>query len=478
MVESFCWLMVERSGCGLVVCGYSTRVFSNSGKESFMNQGTAEMVRVLERGDFRLKEIGGRFFSGFKNEELASYVLRELFMKPYLPSKAVCEECGLTRESLKEIYLRIRSSDEIKSLFECSPFVHLFRVLHRLSCNSEQTLRVLRGQRPFPLVETMELFISEECNAECKFCYRDGSLYAGKAMETRSFVNLINEFADLNGLFVDISGGLEPLLSGSFVGIVNAALAQGLKVGVYTNGIALDSPDVVACMLGVDRVRISLNACDRDGYMKVAGVDKFDVVKGNLKRFLRDRDSCGSKVHVGIGFVVYCENYRMIPEVVRFAAEMGVDFIDLRSIHVTGGLSEKQRDELKEIIAGVKEDILAGKYPDLYIDIADTFSIMNGGIFDYLDPSLVGYLKNYRITVSPEGKVYALNVAAQPGMELSDYCLGMYNEHNSLEHVLACDKPVPYEPAYFLPHDLSLVLALSKLESDLKFGIGLDEEPF
>ena len=98
---------------------------------------------------------------------------------------------------------------------------------------------------------------------------------------------MINEFADLYGENLDVSGGLEPLLSPSILGVLKSGLDRKLKVSLYTNGIALDTPDLLDYLLKIDKIRFSLNAYNKESYKNIVGVDKFDVVKHNLIKIIR-----------------------------------------------------------------------------------------------------------------------------------------------------------------------------------------------
>lgn len=417
-------------------------------------------------------------------KDLAVQVLRELFLRPYLPSRKLCKELNIGKEDLKSIYSSIRASKEVKQSFELSPYHYLANVVERLSKDGERTSRILHGETPYPLSETMELFISEACNAKCEFCYRDGKTYdEKKALSTKQFVSLINEFADLHGQNLDVSGGLEPLLGRSIINVLKAGSDRNLRVSLYTNGIALNAPDMIGALLNIIRVRVSLNAYDRESYKKVMGVDKFDTVIANIRDFVKTKKDANSKVRIGTSFVVFEENYKHILEAIKIAEELDIDFFDLRCVEVTdfGDFDEKQRDELKSILNQIRQNSLSGAYSNLRVNVADTFNAMiypDDEASKYLKKDLVNALKYYRITVTPQGKIYALNLIGQPSREDPRYLLGEINGQKGLSEALDNRKPIPFDPKSLLSHDITLMSALSKLKSDLEFGIDLEENPF
>jgi MoaA/NifB/PqqE/SkfB family radical SAM enzyme len=418
-----------------------------------------------------------------RTKDLTTGILGELFLRPYLPSKELCK-FGIGKEDLKGVYAAIRSSEKARELFEFSPYHYLVQVLEHLSKDSERTSKIVSGETPFPLSETMELFISEFCNAKCKFCYRNGNVYdEGRVLSTQEYVNLIHEFADLQGANLDVSGGLEPLLSPSILDVLKAGLDRKLKVSLYTNGIAMSNPDLMGLLVRIHKVRISLNAYDRESYQEVNGVNKFDVVLDNLRNLVKTKEDSKSEVRIGINLVVLRENYTHIFDAIKLAQEIGVDFLDLRSVEVTdfAYFDGKQVKELGPILKQIRRENLLGEHGKLSVSVGDTFGVIidpNNDPLKYSRKEFVNALPYYRVNVTPQGKIYALNVIAQPSREDQRYLFGETGKHSSLYDILSSRKIVPFEPKLLLSHDISLISALSKLESDLEFGISLEENPF
>ena len=253
--------------------------------------------------------------SDVKSEGLNIQLLKELFMKPYLPSSEICKEFGLTPADLKKTYSFIRSSKKTKKLSMFTTYPYLINILERLSKVDKQTLGIIRGEKPLT-PETLELFISQACNAKCKFCYRNGNSYDQKTnvLSTPEYVRMINEFADMNGQNLDVTGGLEPLLSPSLLDILKTGVKRKLTVSLYTNGIALNNARIIRQLLKINKVRVSLNAADRKSYSEIMGVDKFACVIENLKKLVEAKRKTKSSVEVGAGFVVFQQNYKSIPK--------------------------------------------------------------------------------------------------------------------------------------------------------------------
>ena len=422
-------------------------------------------------------------FPHSRNNVLLAKVMGELFLKPYQTSRELTQVLGISLPELRKIYSEIQGSPQMNELFELSPYPYLIKTIGSLAQDEQRTLQILTGTTPDPLTKTMELFISQVCNADCKFCYRDGGGYPdNKILSTEDFVKIVNEFADLDGGYLDVCGGLEPLLGPAIRDVLETGLKRKLNVCLYTNGIALDKPEVKELLLKIDKIRVSFNAYDRESYKDVLQVDKFDAVINNITQLIKARDAAGAKVRIGVSFVVSKENYTKIPVVVSLAQEMGVDFLDLRNIHVTnhGGFSSEQKAELHGILEEVRQGVIEKRYGRMGISIADTFNVIvqESGLLRSMTGEFVDALVNFRVTVAPSGRVYALNVIAQPTREDPRYLLGDLDAQTGLAGVLKGQKHLPFEPELLLPHDISLVVALPKLKADLELGIGLKESPF
>ena len=440
------------------------------------------MTGVIENMDL-VEAFTGKLPNNL-DKELYARILKTIFLKPYLPSKSLMDAHNISKRDLLELYALIRNSSEAITLFEYSPYPFLISLFSQLTKNAERTLPILQGKVPSPPWETMELFMSKVCNANCKFCYRNGQTYEfASVISGPRIVQLINEFADFGGVNLDISGGLEPLLSPSINEALGAGINRKLNVGLYTNGIALDAQKTVSQIMKINRIRVSLNAVNRESYQKIMGVDKFDSVMRNIEKLVKAREKSNSRVKIGIGFLVCPDNFKDVYKVIKLAQELQVDFLGLRSVEVveTSNFSELQKSEISDILNRVRHENYNGRFGKLNVNIADTLSSLVDSSFEglrYVKKELVNALPYFRITVTPDGKFYALNLIGQPSRADDRYLLGELNAKSSLSDLPKKNKLIPFELKLLLSHDFSLIMALSKLQSDLEIGISLENNPF
>ena len=418
------------------------------------------------------------------SSELALQIIREISARPYIPAAELCHKFEITRDELKSIYAHARSCATTQSIFAKSPFFYLTKVLERLTKDRSRTLPVLCGETPQPPFEVLELFISADCNVNCTFCYRRDRDYGDqRILSTAEFLAIINEFADLGGRQMDVSGGLEPLLSPAIADVFQAGIARGLRVNLYTIGNALHNPKIADLLLRLSQIRVSFTAHDPTSYVEMMGVDQFDRVTTNLRELMRRKLATNSPVGIGTSYVVTPQIFRNIPKAVAFAMELGLEFFDLRSVSVWAAqdYTPADRAELRGILDEIRRGQASGAHGKLKISIADTFSSITNPAANplpYVNHDLVNMLVNYRLTVTPAGKVFPLNILGQPTREDERFLIGRVEAGKSLAAAMQGRKPIPFEPDLLLAHDKSLIIALSKLKADLAFGIGLEENPF
>ncbi len=444
-------------------------------------------INVFEEGKFSddQQQSFNEFLLSAKSQNLNTQVIKQLFLKPYLPAIEICREFEISKAQLEKTHDFIRSSKKSRDFFADSPYSYLVNAMGQLSKDAKRTLAVVKGEEPLPLSDVLELFVSNSCNANCKFCYRNDNVYhrRDKVLSTSEFVQLINDYADLNGQNLVVSGGLEPLLSCSLLDVLKTGIERKLNVQLYTNGIALgEDSEITEQLMKLPKVRISLNASNRENYKEILGVDKFDRVIENLRYLVETKRKSKSSVRIGVGFAIFRQNYSFIPEALELAQKLELDFVDLRFVEKLSReeIDPQQKTELRSVIAEVRQKKMRNEYGALNVTVADTFnSVISPGTdcMKYVKKDLVKELWHFRITVTPHGRVYALNLIGQPSREDNRFLIGKIGQ-NDLSAILRKEKKIPYDKNTLLAHDITLMLALSKLTSDLEYGISLEENPF
>jgi radical SAM protein with 4Fe4S-binding SPASM domain len=134
------------------------------------------------------------------------------------------------------------------------------------------------------------------CNQKCHFCPRNEMDRSLGKMPLDLFKKIV---ADCRGfdirLWLHFMG--EPLLNPALFDMIAHAKEQGVReVGLSTNATYLtDRKAMDLLRTPLDRLEFSIDALDREYFLRMRGVDEFDKVKANMEEFLRQKNSMGGK---------------------------------------------------------------------------------------------------------------------------------------------------------------------------------------
>ncbi|MBP7215934.1 MAG: FAD-dependent oxidoreductase, partial [Candidatus Omnitrophica bacterium] len=212
------------------------------------------------------------------------------------------------------------------------------------------------------------------CNLRCKHCVgrtdREGQRFSISSDAMRISMQRIVEFNANNPTHrisrVRFSGLFgEPLLNkeATLVGM-REALAGGLEVGLFTNGVLLDE-EVRGAILGGIYINISLDAGSRESFLCIKGHDSFWKVIKNIARLARLRNERDSRLNITVSYVLQKDNYNEIYALMKLLKAIGVDWvrINMNLLHdETTVLSREEIDEAYSQIRRSKADFEDKKF--------------------------------------------------------------------------------------------------------------------
>jgi len=152
--------------------------------------------------------------------------------------------------------------------------------------------------------------LTTKCNAKCSMCTRQRlvdkkCLWVGEINKNilEKIIKEMDKFSKHGHKVVFTPMGLgEPLMYSNLFPLIKRVKKKGIKVILVTNGILLNKINVKKILeSGVDEVSVSLNSKDKKGYLKMNGVDAYDVVVSNIKNLLRIKKSfknCNTRVFI------------------------------------------------------------------------------------------------------------------------------------------------------------------------------------
>jgi len=165
------------------------------------------------------------------------------------------------------------------------------------------------GYRPTSVVpefpRTVLLEVSNLCNHRCVFCAYPKMTRPGKRMALDMVERVLREAYELGAREAGFYSGAEPFTSPDLEEIVRLAKTIGYEYTfISTNGSLATEARLRALIdRGLDSVKFSINAADRETYRVIHGKDHFDRVLGNLRFAWEYREATNAALYISVSFV-------------------------------------------------------------------------------------------------------------------------------------------------------------------------------
>jgi MoaA/NifB/PqqE/SkfB family radical SAM enzyme len=177
------------------------------------------------------------------------------------------------------------------------------------------------------------LEVTNRCNLLCETCPRTfDELEPPADMSWSLFTRIVDQVPNLAR--VVLHGVGEPMLVKNLPRMIHYLKDRGTYVLFNTNGTLLNPkkfPEIVET--GLDELRISLDAADRESYAKVRGKDFFNRIVRDVGRFTEYLRAAGAtKPLVSLWLTGLKETVDQLPDFVRLAARMGVHEVHLQRL--------------------------------------------------------------------------------------------------------------------------------------------------
>lgn len=172
--------------------------------------------------------------------------------------------------------------------------------------------------RCMPIVVQIE--ITNRCNLTCKSCYRDSAkIHPDLRLERiKEIMNLFNE-----ALFINIVGKGEPLLHPQITEIIKHISKQRMEFSLFSN-LHTKSDNILKEIVKskVDLLFISIDATTERLFTEIRQGGNLNLVLDNLNKINEFKRKYRSKnPRLVLNFVPTKQNFRQMPELVKFAKE-------------------------------------------------------------------------------------------------------------------------------------------------------------
>ena len=174
---------------------------------------------------------------------------------------------------------------------------------------------------------------TNRCNLLCETCPRTfESLEPPADMSWALFTRIVDQVP--NVARVVLHGVGEPMLVKTLPEMIRYLKDRGIYVLFNTNGTLMQPKRFQALIdTGLDELRVSLDAADRDSYLKVRGKDFFNRIVRHVGAFTEYQRRIGAATpRVSLWLTGLKETVAQLPAFVRLAADMGVAQVHLQRL--------------------------------------------------------------------------------------------------------------------------------------------------
>jgi MoaA/NifB/PqqE/SkfB family radical SAM enzyme len=199
-----------------------------------------------------------------------------------------------------------------------------------------------------------EAVLTWDCNLKCKMCL-NGYDKKSEMLNSDSVISFLENNQQL--ICVEWCGG-EPTLHTDFEKFLEIAHGYGIKQSLVTNATRLTESLAKKLVEYNVYVTVSLDAPVKDVFEDIRRGANFETVINNVKLLAKYKKEINNSFKFNIDYVVLKDNYKYMPQMVKFAKDLGTERVffmsDLsKSAHA---LQPPQKEEFKNIIEIVKAE--------------------------------------------------------------------------------------------------------------------------
>ena len=115
-----------------------------------------------------------------------------------------------------------------------------------------------------PVLRSVHLNMSPDCNLECRHCYAEEREKVGKTLTFDQYIKLIDQLTEISpNLRIEFTGG-EPLLNKRTPDIAKYCRSKGHHTTLLTNGTPINKRNVEKIIDSFDAVRISIDGSNKE----------------------------------------------------------------------------------------------------------------------------------------------------------------------------------------------------------------------
>lgn len=253
-----------------------------------------------------------------------------------------------------------------------------------------------------PLPQHLNMAFALKCLAACPHCYflqENIDTFKDKTMLDEKLFEEVMESPYTRSIVSMTCGGGEALLHPELFNFLKRAVSKGIKhIQVVTNGVSLQAEEIIDKIISqqlITYLHISLDAIDEENFKKAKGINRcdFNLLCKNIRRIVEAKSR--ENLRIGVSYVVGMHNIAKVKDMITFAAELGVHYCHVTTLHLTDqSHSNRAGNPLESFPAEYGDILKQTNYPiDIVLQPPPEKSYMR-----YFCTSLASHL-----SISPKG---------------------------------------------------------------------------
>lgn len=218
----------------------------------------------------------------------------------------------------------------------------------------KSVLSTIRHSKTASLPFKLKFESSAVCNLKCKMCPLNIGLKRKQGV--LKFDNFKYVFDQINPAYLNLTGIGEPLLNPDIFRIIKYGKSKNAMVKFDTNANLMNETNARKILdTKIDVLSISIDGTDKKTYESIRINGNFETMRTNVKRLVNLRNKMKSKTQIHMFFVLQKNNIDKLPDFIRFADELGVDYIAGSFVVTLGG----NKNEINQLVnKSVRENLI------------------------------------------------------------------------------------------------------------------------
>lgn len=211
------------------------------------------------------------------------------------------------------------------------------------------------------LPRTLIVEASNMCMLKCPACATINSSKRQKGVMSFETFKYILDGLNWKVKRINFSYAGEPLVNPQISRMVRYAKDKGIDSIIETNGMLLEEQidELIDC--GVSKINIAFDGTDQASASEYRRGINFDAVLSGVRHLTQEKNKrrlAYPKIH--LQFIVMKHNENSINEAIKLAGDLGVDYIDFKSMVLSSGsgLTKEDKKQLASQFLPTKEDFL------------------------------------------------------------------------------------------------------------------------